>query len=307
MSQPAAEAPPARGERQIPGLSPALRRRARLLFRALTALSPTLAARVAAYVFVRPRRREITTEDARFLSTARSFRLPTARGDVQVYEWPAEGPTVLLAHGWISHAGRLRVIIEALQARGLRVVAFDAPAHGRSAGSHADLYRFREALTTVSAAMGPVQALIAHSFGALAAISWLADEARELPVRAVVLVGVPRDVGYLFDSFTIVLDLRADVVQRLRGLFRQRYGRDPESFSAALIAERIHAPVLLVHGSEDELVPVEHAGEIALQLPNGRVEIIEGASHGGPLRDEQTVQLMMRFLSERLLTGSNAQ
>lgn len=297
-------APAARpfAERRIPGLSPSLKRRARTLFRVLAALSPELAARFAAHVFLRPRPRPITPDDAQFLRGARASRLSTAHGAVQVYEWPARGPTVLVMHGWYSHAARLRVIIQELQQLGLRVVAFDAPAHGRSAGRHADLHRFRDALEAVIAAHGPIDAILAHSFGALAATTWLAEDRAAAQLRAAVLVGAPRDVGYLFDSFVQVLELRADVVARLRALFRERYGREPEQFSACPLAQHIHAPVLLVHGEEDELVPVEHAGEIALQLPDGRVQVIGGLSHSGPLRDERTVELMVHFIAERLTT-----
>ena len=291
-------------ERHIPGLSPTRKRRARRAFRALTAISPALAARVAAYVFVRPRVRAITPQDARFLQTARGRRLSTARGTVQVYEWTGSGPTVLVSHGWISHSARLRSVIEALQAKGLRVVAFDAPAHGRSTGSEADLHRFREALAAVSQACGPIEAIVAHSFGALAAASWLAEDSSASWLRAAVLVGVPRDVGYLFDSFTIALGLRADVVARLRVLFLERYGRYPEQYSACLLAQHIRAPVLLVHGGEDELVPVEHAGELVLQLPNGRMQVLAGMSHSEPLRDAQAVELMADFVAERLLRDS---
>jgi alpha-beta hydrolase superfamily lysophospholipase len=295
---------PAR-ERTIPGLTPALRQRARWLFRALTALSPALAARVAAYLFVRPRARAVSAAERRFLRAAHRRRLH-ARGVVQAYEWPAAGPTVLVLHGWISHTARLQPIIEALHDAGLRVVACDAPAHGRSSGREADLQRFRGALEALCAACGPIDAVIAHSFGALATLGWLAEAADAAGVRAAVLVGVPRDVGYLFDSFVIVLGLHAEVVRRLRRLFRQRYGRDPEQYSALLLAPQVRAPVLLVHGGADELVPLEQARELLQRLPDGRLQVVDGARHSAPLRDPASIALMVQFLAAQLLRSSAA-
>jgi alpha-beta hydrolase superfamily lysophospholipase len=286
-------------------LSASLKRRARVLFRVLTALSPALAARVAAHVFVRPRPRPLTPEDVEFLTSAQASRLRTPHGMVQVYEWPAPGPTVLVLHGWYSHTARLKVMIAALRQAGLRVVAFDAPAHGSSAGNEADLYHFHDALTAVTSAHAPIDAILAHSFGALSAATWLAEQHPASTLQAAVLVGAPRDVGYLFESFVEVLALRADVVRRLRELFCRRYGRYPEEFSATRLAQRIQAPVLLVHGEQDELVPTGHSGEIALQLPNGQVQVIGGLSHSGPLRDPQAVALMTQFLKDRL-TDSRA-
>jgi pimeloyl-ACP methyl ester carboxylesterase len=285
-------------ERNIPGLTLALRRRLRRLFRVLTALSPALAARVAARLFVTPRARVVGTEDADFLATATPAALPTPRGTVQAYDWPGANPPVILVHGWISHAARLVSVIRAFQARGRRVVAFDAPAHGHSAGRHADLFSFLDAIAAVADYCGVQGAVLAHSFGAIATATWLAQ--KQPPLRAAVLVGLPRDVGYLFESFTLALDLRADVVARLRATFRARYGGEPETFSARALAGKIAMPVLLVHGDADEFIPVAQAGEVAEQLADGRVAVIPGLSHSAPLHDPVTIAAMVNFIETRL-------
>jgi alpha-beta hydrolase superfamily lysophospholipase len=286
--------------RIIPGLTPARQRRIRAAFRWLSALSPALAARMALLLFTTPRARRISDVDAQFLAGAATRRLPTAHGAVQVYEWPGEGPAVLVMHGWISYAGQLAPMIEGLRSQRLRVVAFDAPAHGRSGGRRADLPSFRDALAAVSRACGPVGAILAHSFGAISAASWLAEDATAAQLRAAVLVGLPRDVGYLFESFTLAMGLRADVIQRMRSLFVARYGAGPQAYSAAALAQRIHVPVLLVHGGADEYIPAAHAAEVALQLSDGRIEVIAGHNHSAPLRDPDTIELMARFISARL-------
>jgi alpha-beta hydrolase superfamily lysophospholipase len=297
----------AAGERRVPGLSPTMRRRLRTLFRWMTAASPTLAARVAAHYFVRPRSRPITAAESQFLLSAHSRRLSTADGEIQLYEWPGQGPTVLVMHGWISHAGRLQALIEALRARGLHVLACDAPAHGRSGGRQADLHRYRAAIGAASRACGPIAAILAHSFGAMATVSWLAEDPAAASVRATVLVGLPRDVGYLFESYVIVLGLREDVVTQLRALFRERYGRHPEEFSARTLAQLIRIPVLLVHGADDDLVPIEHADEVVEEFAGGQLHIAAGLNHSGPLRDPATVTMMVRFVAEQLLRSSDAQ
>jgi pimeloyl-ACP methyl ester carboxylesterase len=286
--------------RNIPGLTPARQRRIRTVFRLLSALSPALSARFAERLFITPRTRRVSHQDAGFLSTAAGRRLPTPHGDVQIYEWPGAGPAVLVLHGWISYAGQLSSIIEGLLAHGMRVVAFDAPAHGRSGGRQADLASFRDALAAVSSACAPAGAILAHSFGAITAAGWLAEDPAAARLRAAVLVGLPRDIGYLFESFTMAMALRADVVQRLRALFRARYGGEPEDYAAPALARRIHIPVLLVHGEADEYIPASHAEEVALQLRDGQIQVIAGLNHSAPLRDPDTIELMARFISERL-------
>jgi alpha-beta hydrolase superfamily lysophospholipase len=282
-------------ERSLPGISPRLRARLRLLFRVLTWISPALAARVAMSMLLTPLAHRPGAEDDVFHATARQLRLRTPYGGVQAYEWNGSGPTVLIVHGWISHSGRFASLIDALRQLGFRVIAFDAPAHGRSGGRRADLVAFRTAIETAAAELGPVHAVVAHSFGALSTASWLS--ATPLPtLKGAVLIGLMRDLGYLLDSFVTVLQLRPDVTARLRALLVRRYGAEPEQFSARALAAHIRVPVLLVHGEEDELVPSAHAGEIAEQLIDGRVVIVPGQHHSQPLRDAATIGIMTEFL-----------
>ncbi len=255
-------------EHNLPGLTPALRARLRWLFGVLGALSPALTARLAATLLLTPLARRPDAGEHAFLATARPHRIAAAGNRVQAYEWDGAGPTVLIVHGWISHSARFAPLIEALRQRGFRVIAFDAPAHGRSGGRRADLNAFRSALEGTAARLGPVHAVVAHSFGALSTAGWLGSA--PLPsVRCAVLVGLMRDLSYLFDSFVSVLGLSPAVAVRLRARLVRRYGAEPEQFSARALAAHIHIPVLLMHGEHDELVPSAHAGEIAEQLIDG--------------------------------------
>jgi pimeloyl-ACP methyl ester carboxylesterase len=290
-------------ERGVPGLSIARRDRARLLFRALSAVSPALAARVAMHLFLTPLKRRIAPEEARFLATARPLRLAVPSGELHAYDWPAatpDAPTVLLVHGWISHAARLAALVRALGEHGFRVVAFDAPAHGRSSGRQADLQSFRTAIHAVLEACGPVQAVLAHSFGALTTAKWLAED-RPAGVRAAVLVGMMRDAGYVFESFALAMALNPQVLARFRELFRGRYGIYPEQLATTELVRQVPLPVLLVHGELDELVPAEHASEIAAHLHDGQLLIAPLLSHGAPLRDPATLASICDFLAARLV------
>jgi alpha-beta hydrolase superfamily lysophospholipase len=295
---------PATPERTIPGLTDARRERVRALFRFVSALSPGLAAWLAMQMFLTPLARRIAPSEARFLATAKPLHLQLPSGRLHAYEWPAESPdapTVLLVHGWISHAARMAELIRALRQRGLRVVAFDAPAHGRSGGRQADLQSFRAAIDAVLAACGAVHGVLAHSFGALTTSTWLAED-RPGGVRAAVLVGMMRDAGYVFESFALTMALQPDVLARFRELFRTRYGIYPEELSTTELVRRLSLPVLVVHGELDELVPVEHASEIASQLHDGQLLIAPLLGHGAPLRDPATVTRICDFLVARLAT-----
>lgn len=279
-----------------------MRGRVRWLFRIVSALSPALAARLAMRAFLTPLARPIDTEEAQFLATAQAQTLATPSVALQVYTWPAvqpDAPTVLVVHGWISHAARLADIVRALQQRGFRVVAFDAPAHGRSGGTQADMHGFRDAIQAVMTGCGPVHGVLAHSFGALSTASWLAEH-RPATLRAAVLVGMMSDLGYVFDSFTQALALRPRVCARFRELIRSRYGAYPEEVSTGEMVRRLHLPVLLVHGAADEVIPSAHAHQVFKALRSGTLLLAPDLGHGAPLHDPATVRQIVDFLGSQL-------
>lgn len=243
--------------------------------------------------------RPITEEEAAFLATARAGALVTPHGLIATHEWPCAGPTILIVHGWISHTGRLRHAISALHACGYRIVAIDLPGHGRSGGRYADLRAVRETLDQVNAELGPAAAVLAHSYGALAVSVWLAEQA-PAGIRAAVLVGMPRDVGYILESFTIAMALSPPVIARLRMLFHARYGEWPEFYEAGALAAQIRVPVLLVHGEQDEFVPVAHAAPVHQRLASGALSIRAGLKHSAPLSDADSLHAITGFLRQHV-------
>jgi 3-oxoadipate enol-lactonase len=69
-------------------------------------------------------------------------------------------------------------------------------------------------------------------------------------------------------------------------------------YDEAIAVERIHAPALVIHGSEDLIVPTENGRELARRLPNARYVELEGRGHNLMLQDPETFnELVLEFLS----------
>ncbi len=174
-------------------------------------MAPALAGDLAYRRFCLPRYSTRRSPDhvrladrARFhLRNASWVRVPTTEGDVQAYVFEPEGGRahagVLIAHGWTSEASFMAVFAEQLRRAGFRVVAFDQPAHGRSAQPRASLIDCARALLQVAEALGPLRFAVTHSMGGLAAllvgeggIAWQARETaleRDLAVPTAWLFG----------------------------------------------------------------------------------------------------------------------
>jgi len=285
-------------------VSPQLRLRLRRFFGFATRVSPRLAARLALEMFLRPPRRRMDAVDAPVVARATRRSLALGSGRVQAFEWSPQDrvseeprPAVLLLHGWGSHAARFGSFVEPMLAAGRRVIAIDAPAHGESTGRRSDLGQFRGALSAALDELAPVQSIVAHSLGAAAAV-WLLAEEPHRDVRSLVVVGMPRDIGYMMESFMLILDLREDVCAQVRRQFIRRFGTAPETFSAHALAERLQLPTMVVHDEDDDVAPLEHAHAFATGLGRGRLSITRGLNHSGPLRDAGTIANIVAFIDE---------
>lgn len=228
----------------------------------------------------------ILTERARFhLRHARWERVATPAGQVQAYVFEPDGEsrgTVLLVHGWTSEASFMSAFIEPLRRSGLRVVAFDFPAHGLSPGRRTNLAECARALYGVCRHYGPIHATVAHSFGGF--VSLLVAEGgppmpRATPIERFVLLACPNRLSDVTRDFggRLGLDRRA---QRIYERHLERVGYRPvETFSAAALLGKIAAPTLVVHGRDDREVPYRNAEEIAGACPSARVMAFDGLGH----------------------------
>jgi pimeloyl-ACP methyl ester carboxylesterase len=284
--------------RRLPHVSARQLRNLRLLMRVLQALSTDLAARVAFRLFLKPMRRRLDPSDAPAVAQATLRQLDCNDGDrTRVYEWGAGRRTAVIVHGWSSHAPRFAPLALALVARGWRVLAFDAPAHGLSPGRLSSLPQFIGALDAVVEKLGPVHALIGHSLGALAATVRLGAPEPSIPsLRKLVLISMPSGALYLLDSFEQMLGLNDATRHRSRQLFARRFKRDPEHYASLPNAPRIHIPTLVLHDRKDDIVPIAHSEPLIAHMPNARLHCTEGMGHSGLLRDPEAIRVIADFL-----------
>ena len=215
---------------------------------------------------------------------------------------------VVLLHGFGEQLGLYEPLAHRLTADGAAVHAMDAMGHGRSEGERAvldvDAYvdgARRLADLARDRHPGRPVALIGHSAGGLAA--YLLAVRAPCTADALVLSGAPlRPLPWVVDLLaagggddegfdpTEVLSTHPAYVHALlhdplvwRGGFPSRTLRSiaaawPEA-GAAISRGLPDLPVLLVHGEEDEVVPVADARASAARLPRARLATFPGDLH----------------------------
>jgi pimeloyl-ACP methyl ester carboxylesterase len=286
--------------RRLPHVSASRVARLRRVFAIAQRVSPALAARLAFLLFFRVPRRRLDASDAPTIATARKHRLAHEGGELQIYEWGVAPRSLVILHGWGSHAPRFAPMVQLLVASGWRVPALDAPGHGHSTGNRSSLPQFRGALEAVVQRFGPVQAMIGHSLGALAIAIKLGDDAgvnMAMPAAAV-LISTPRDAAFLAESFRQMFGINERTAALFQALFAKRFHRLPKDFDALREARHIDLPVLLIHDRDDEVVPFAHSQELHRQIRRSVLHETKGLGHSELLRDEETNLSIQGFLQD---------
>ena len=276
-----------RTRRRHPALHPV-----RTGLRALTVVSPQLAAEVAERLFTSPRRHGRPEREQQFLSTGRPFEVP-GRRTVRAWQW-GSGPTVVLMHGWEGRGAQLSAFVAPLVSAGLRVIAFDAPAHGDTAGRRASPTEFAGALEAVASWVGGIEAVVAHSMGALGAATAIHAG---LEVKRVALIAPATSPAQGTRVLANVLDLPPSVVRLLHERIANRVGKSWASLEAGDLLTSIDVPVLVVHDRQDPDVPVEDSIRICERWPNSELVVTDGLGHRRILWDDRVVNRVADFLA----------
>ena len=268
------------------------------IVRALDSIHPKLASVVVNRLFFMPFSKQPTPAERRTLDAAEHLSMPFREKNLAAYEW-GSGPTVLLIHGWASNAGAMRHLVEPLVKKGLRVVAFDAPAHGSSSGRTTDAVEYGSAIRESIEFFAPVHGIFAHSFGATSTLLMLADN-YELPMAAVVVNNPPAELEMLLRIFSDSLDLPEHLVKGIYDHVQGRFGKPVEYFSLKERIRSVRSPGLLIADRDDRLATFEDSELIASRWARGQLFTTEGLGHQGALRDGEVIEETASYFNERL-------
>lgn len=281
-------------------------RLARAALQAAYVLSEDLGTGLAERLFTTPRRHARPDRERAVLASGTRFVVPVrlrsprwngAATRVTAWRW-GTGPTVLLVHGWEGRGSQLGALVAPLVEAGLSVVAFDAPAHGDSPGHRLYLTDHADAVADVVAAIGPVHAIVAHSFGCAAVLLAHARHGIDAPRNVMLAPNVLIDEAVNKFARTVALD------DRDRARFEQHLA-DASGVAIDLLAvERLagarDAALLVVHDRGDREVPVRHGDRLAATWPNAQLLLTDDLGHRRILRDPSVIARTVAFVREGL-------
>jgi pimeloyl-ACP methyl ester carboxylesterase len=244
----------------------------------------------------RPERERAVLASARNLTIDVTLRAPRWHGAtlrLAAWQW-GHGPTVLLVHGWEGRGSQLGAVVEPLVAAGLSVVAFDAPGHGDSPEHRLYLTDLADCVADVAATVGPLHAIIAHSFGAAAVLLAHARANISAPRNVLISPNVLIDDAVRRFAHLVGLDDHDRVALEQR-LAEQTGVGIADLALPHLTASRDDA-LLVIHDRGDREVSFEHGARLAATWPNAQLRSTEGLGHRKILRDPDVLAATVDFV-----------
>lgn len=272
------------------------------VLRLVARISPGLAAKTAGAIFRRPRRHRQPERELAWIKDAERIVLPyqappgaerSAPDKLAALSWGA-GPTVLLLHGWEGRASQMAGFVNDLVAKGLRVVALDAPAHGRSGGKASSMIEFGAGLSSAQRELGPLHGVVGHSLGSASTAFAISNG---LEVERLAFVSPPFDLDVYFELFLGVLGLNDDVRNRMVRGYERQFGLPWETLRCATVADVREHELLVVHDRDDQETPFAGAQAVAERWPKGQLHATDGLGHLRILRDGEVHRAVARHMA----------
>ncbi len=261
--------------------------------------------------FLRPGGRKSTKTPSTMGLDGEAFTILTERGAIRGWVVRAAREprlTVIVVHGWQSHAGDMLGWIAPILESGCHAVVYDTLGHGDSdASEFTSIRHFLEDLRTVLAHVRMVPdasgtALMGHSMGAAAALIAAAEAS---DIRGVIAAAAPTDAIEITREWLDARRLPGRLLISIMRPFWSPIVKGPYSQLTPItrIAE-IVVPVLVLHGSADTHVPVTHAHRLAAAHPAARTEVLAGADHLSLPKHERYGPVIRDFLRDVMKTRS---
>ena len=260
------------------------------------ALDDTSAGELAAAVFLRPARTRRPAREEGYLESARRCGVASPVGELAAWTWGEPGrPLVVLVHGWEGRGSQLGALAAPLAAAGLRVLAFDAPAHGDSPGEEASVPVIARTLAGLPATWGPLHAIVGHSMGAAAA-------------------GVATDMGLRLNRMVFIapplwqrgrlvyiaerMQLPAAAQPSFFAAVERRTDWPLERSDLRLVARAAPCPLVVFHDPGDADTDFVGSEELVRLWTGARLVPCPGRGHNRILTTPAVIEEAVRFVAE---------
>ncbi len=269
----------------------------RLKFKALALISKRKAAEQAFKLFCTPAGEPVKRVPSIF-KWAEEIQYKANGITVKGYRWNHKKPhRMLILHGFSSAAYKFSNFVEPLLDKGYEVIAFDAPAHGRSGGTTINALEYADMIVQVIKRFGPVSGFIGHSFGGIA-LALALEKIKHDEHTKVVLIAPATETTSAIDAAFAILQIKDSTIRKeFDNVIIEKSGQHPKWFSIRRAMKNITATVLWIHDEDDDVTPLADALQVKEKnFVNVSFVITKGLGHRRIYHDAAVKKRVIDFL-----------
>jgi pimeloyl-ACP methyl ester carboxylesterase len=237
-------------------------------------------------------KRRVRPRLAEALRDAEDREIETPFGGVMAWRL-GKGPATLLVHGWEDDNCLWGALADKFREIGRAVVALDLPGHGFSPATDPSIASATAAVRAVADAMGPIDSIVAHSFGCPVSIVAMADG---LAVsRAALIATTSFKAGDRWERAER-RGVPPEVVARAASIQAERESASAVKYDLEKIVETMTAKALFVHSLDDEDCSPDNSQTLKRLWPGAKLALTDGLGHRLIAQDSATLDRVVNFI-----------
>ncbi|TDH26533.1 alpha/beta hydrolase [Segetibacter sp. 3557_3] len=270
--------------------------------RTLALISPRRAAEEAFRLFCTPYSKRKVHKAPAIFEKANKLSFALGQFTINGFRWQprehANGKKILICHGFDSRSYKFDRYIDPLLNEGFEVLAFDAPAHGTSTGSTVNANQYRDMVLEINNRYGPIDGIMAHSFGCIA-VALAIEQLENNTEKRLVLVAPATETTRAINTFLSYVPVSLRVREEFEKIIEELGGNPASWFSVSRVIQQIKTPTLWAHDQEDPVTPYEDMKHLVdKNLSHLQFEITRGLGHSNLYKDSRVAKRIVSFLSE---------
>jgi pimeloyl-ACP methyl ester carboxylesterase len=208
---------------------------------------------------------------------------PDTRVDIEGPDGPrpvwraGDGAATLFVHGWDdTHRVWRRFAMDFIQ-NARPVLLMDLPGHGASSLDTCNFKNAGQSVSDVFSSEGPIDAVIAHSFGCLAAAQAVAMGAK---AEYLVLIAPPLSAdGSRWADRQRKKGVPDNVIAAAKALYREQTGLDLDGPDMKTALSGFEGKIIFIGSEADEECPIAPMADLASSLKAAQLHTVADLSH----------------------------
>ena len=267
----------------------------KLIIKILQIFSPKLVSRIAYKFMSNPRIRKLRDSEEKILGYSTLEKVAYKNFQIQKYQWGNQNyKTALLIHGWEGQAGNFAAIVDVLVRKKYNVVAFDAPAHGKSSIAKTNMFEFAEFLETQFTILNP-SLIISHSFGSVNTATIFRNNPG-FKLDMWIMVTTPHRfltrINGISNHFGINNKAKTELIKRIQNDTNENINQlDMAIYCQDLCNVR---NAIIVHSKTDKVLPIEGARTVAKAFVKSDLIELDNLGHYSILWSDELIKIILQ-------------